>query len=436
MPQITYTVSDGTATTNGTLDVTYIAINDAALAVDDTFTVDEDGSVNIDVLGDDTDPENDALTVIAVDGQPITSGGTVAVANGSVRLEADGTLTFTPDTDYNGPASFTYTISDRPVAGSAGAVLLTQIRGGEQTLLLSMDLATGEQTQIGTVPFTGAAMAIDQASGYVYAIQADGNLYAWQVGTNPATAVIIANLVTGPWSNALPAAGTFAHAAMHDGALYLMAGGTADDVLLRVDLTNPTTVADVVEVADISADLFAFDTVPSMAIDPATGVVYGIGTIDDIANSQRTSVFFSYDLNTGTFAVITQLTFSMSDPAPYGDFRDATLDLAFGTDGTLYGFRGAGRDHRHARHHDRRVDARPTISSSTTRTTSPAATPPSRSATAPSPSPTSRGRSRPSPMRPSPPTTLTCSTRARTASATSSPRTPAMARTVTLTAIR
>ena len=53
---ITYTVSDGTDTTNGTFTITVTGVNDAPVAVDDTATVAEDAALtSTDVIANDTD---------------------------------------------------------------------------------------------------------------------------------------------------------------------------------------------------------------------------------------------------------------------------------------------------------------------------------------------------------------------------------------------
>jgi len=70
-------------------------------AVDDTATTDEDTSVTIPVLGNDTDPEGDQLTVTEA-----------SSPNGDVVINPDGTITFTPNSDFNGDAEITYTITD------------------------------------------------------------------------------------------------------------------------------------------------------------------------------------------------------------------------------------------------------------------------------------------------------------------------------------
>ncbi len=86
-------------------------VNAAPLAGDDQFTVAEDGTVTINVLGNDTDVDGDRLTITSINGQTIAEGGTVAISNGSVTL-SKGQLIFTPAPDFNGNIAFEYTITD------------------------------------------------------------------------------------------------------------------------------------------------------------------------------------------------------------------------------------------------------------------------------------------------------------------------------------
>ncbi|MEO0595624.1 MAG: cadherin-like domain-containing protein, partial [Chloroflexota bacterium] len=90
-------------------------VNDAPVAVDDAVSVDEDSSVNIDAVANDTDVDTgDILQITAV--------GTAS--NGSVVLENDGTITYTPNPDFNGSDSFTYTVSDGELTAE-GTVTVT-----------------------------------------------------------------------------------------------------------------------------------------------------------------------------------------------------------------------------------------------------------------------------------------------------------------------
>ena len=80
-------------------------VNEAPGADTDRIRMDEDTPVTISVLDNDTDPENDNLTITAVGAGPDRHGTAVVGANRR-------TITYTPDRDYHGAATFTYTISD------------------------------------------------------------------------------------------------------------------------------------------------------------------------------------------------------------------------------------------------------------------------------------------------------------------------------------
>ena len=120
-PSFTYTITDdhgGTATAavNGIVYAPPAATND-------TFGSGQGVATAIPVLTNDTDANGFALTVAAVNGTPIAAGDApIAVANGTVALTAPGVLTFTPNTGYNGPAGFNYTVTDGH-GGSATATV-------------------------------------------------------------------------------------------------------------------------------------------------------------------------------------------------------------------------------------------------------------------------------------------------------------------------
>ncbi len=86
---------------NNSGSVGLTVLNAPPVAQDDSASTAEDTAVTIDVLGNDTDPNGDALYVVFV-GAP--SNGT-ASTNGV-------TVTYTPTANWNGIDVFTYTISD------------------------------------------------------------------------------------------------------------------------------------------------------------------------------------------------------------------------------------------------------------------------------------------------------------------------------------
>lgn len=109
---ISYTISDGAGgTATGSVAVTVSAVNDAPVAVDDTASTSVDTPVLIDVLGNDTDVDEDPLTVT-----------TASALNGAVVVEADGSLTYTPDAGFTGADVITYEISDGAGGTDTGSV--------------------------------------------------------------------------------------------------------------------------------------------------------------------------------------------------------------------------------------------------------------------------------------------------------------------------
>jgi VCBS repeat-containing protein len=58
------------------------------------------------------------------DGDPITAQLVSGPTNGTLTLNPDGTFTYTPNTHYVGPDSFTYTWSDGLTSGNTATVTI------------------------------------------------------------------------------------------------------------------------------------------------------------------------------------------------------------------------------------------------------------------------------------------------------------------------
>ncbi|MEC5216724.1 VCBS repeat-containing protein [Actimicrobium sp. GrIS 1.19] len=93
-----------------------VPANVAPVAVNDTYSTSEDTRLTAaTVLGNDTDANGNALTATLV-----TQAG-----HGTVAFNADGTFTYTPNANYNGPDSFTYKANDGSADSNVATVNLT-----------------------------------------------------------------------------------------------------------------------------------------------------------------------------------------------------------------------------------------------------------------------------------------------------------------------
>ncbi len=118
---LTYTVTDPTGlsdTGEAVVTVTPVEGNQPPVATGDQAVTDQDAPVVIDVLGNDSDPDGDPLSVSAA-----------SSPEGAVAINADGTLTFTPAPGFNGPTEISYTLSDGNGGEAPGTVSVT-VRDG------------------------------------------------------------------------------------------------------------------------------------------------------------------------------------------------------------------------------------------------------------------------------------------------------------------
>lgn len=112
VPTFTYTVSSGGVTETANIDITVTPMPDPPVAVDNRFIAIPGQAINVVILGNDSDPDGDDLTVTAINGTPIAVGDTIPVAHGTVTLNPNGTLTFMPAAGFAGDFQFSYTITD------------------------------------------------------------------------------------------------------------------------------------------------------------------------------------------------------------------------------------------------------------------------------------------------------------------------------------
>jgi len=113
---ITFTATDpGGLSDSDPATFTVNNVNDAPVAVNDTAVTDEDIAVSVPVLSNDSDIDNDLLII-----QTVTDP-----AHGTVVIQNDTLAVFTPELNWNGSDSFSYTTSDGNGGTATANVFLT-----------------------------------------------------------------------------------------------------------------------------------------------------------------------------------------------------------------------------------------------------------------------------------------------------------------------
>ena len=146
---VTLTVTDDGGLTDTTIAVADIAPspNTPPVAGDDVYTVDEDTVLTVatpGVLGNDTDADGDALTAVLVGD----------VTNGTLTLDTDGSLTYTPDANYFGGDSFTYIANDGTDDSTTATANITVLPVNDPPVAVDDEYTVDEDTTL-TVPAAG-----------------------------------------------------------------------------------------------------------------------------------------------------------------------------------------------------------------------------------------------------------------------------------------
>ena len=147
--QLVYAISDGIGgMASATLTITVPGVNDAPTVGNDVVTTTEDMALTFDPRTNDTDPELNPLTIVELEGTPIAVGAPVSVNGGVVSLESDGRLTFTPNPNFFGPSSFSYTVFDQLDGYGTGTIDVSVTAVNDAPILVTpmADQASPEDT--------------------------------------------------------------------------------------------------------------------------------------------------------------------------------------------------------------------------------------------------------------------------------------------------
>ena len=162
--------SEGSTPPRLVVTFTPAAANTPPVANADSTVTDEDTPVAIAVLSNDTDADGDPLVVLsAANGQ-----------HGSVVVNAGSTVTYTPNANFHGPDSFTYTVGDGR-GGTASATVTVEIEPINDPPVAQNDSATTN---------SGMAVTINvQANDS----DVEGGALTTSLVTTPASGVAVVN---------------------------------------------------------------------------------------------------------------------------------------------------------------------------------------------------------------------------------------------------
>ena len=139
-----------------------LQLNTAPVAVDDSYTFDEDmalvangaGSNPAGLFANDTDADaGDTLTIAGINGTAYTPGTPLTLDKGTLTVATDGSFTFVPDTGANGVQTFTYTVSDGTATSDAATVTLNVTPTPVAVSVSNASVAEGAAGETSTLTF-------------------------------------------------------------------------------------------------------------------------------------------------------------------------------------------------------------------------------------------------------------------------------------------
>ena len=149
-----------------TINITLNAMNDAPVAMDDTFVTDEDTPLNVvtQSILDNDDDVDDALVITQLSG----------TSNGTLTLNPDGTFEYVPDANFFGTDSFTYQLEDPGGATSAVATVTITVNpvndSPTDTSPDSVVVPENTDTTSGLVVATLVTSDVDAGETFTYSI--------------------------------------------------------------------------------------------------------------------------------------------------------------------------------------------------------------------------------------------------------------------------
>ena len=166
-------VSDGQGgTAVSTVSLTITPVNDPPVIPDYTVITSEDTAISGTAVGSD------------VDGDPLAYSLYTVPSNGTAVVNSDGTWTYTPFPDYNGPDLFSIAVSDPSGATAVSRISITVLAESDAIIVPDYTIAAIEDTPV---------------SGQVVAIDVDGNPVAYSLLSQATNGTAVVN-ADGTWT--------------------------------------------------------------------------------------------------------------------------------------------------------------------------------------------------------------------------------------------
>jgi VCBS repeat-containing protein len=156
----TYYANDGQVNSNTatvTITINAAAVNNAPVAVNDTYTTNEDTALNVaaaGVLSNDTD----------ADGNTLTAAKVTDPSHGTLTLNSNGSFTYTPTANYNGTDTFTYRANDGQANSNTATVTITITAANDVPVAANDAYTTNEDTTL-TIAAAGVLSNDTDADG-------------------------------------------------------------------------------------------------------------------------------------------------------------------------------------------------------------------------------------------------------------------------------
>ncbi|CAM3176753.1 Ig-like domain-containing protein [Paenibacillus lupini] len=321
----TFVANDGALDSDpATVSITINEVNEAPAAQNDTLQTEEDRPLDGSVHATDNDGDNLQYSVV---GQP---------SHGDVSMNTNGTFTYTPDADYNGPDSFTFKANDGSKDSNTASVSITVTPVNDAPTADASSKTTAEDTEV-----SGSVTGQDiDSSSLTYALVTEpehGTLVFNPDGTYTYTPDSDFNgsdsftfKANDGSLNSVPATVTITVTPVNDAPFAVNSGVTTNE---------DTPVQDSVSANDVDKDTITYTVVTepehgTLTLNPDGTYTYTPGPN---FNGEDTFTFEANDGHNGKSTGTVTITVNPVNDAPVAHADDQTTTEDTPVDGTVTG---------------------------------------------------------------------------------------------------